>query len=179
MAKSLQEQLLQAGVVDKERATKLKKAKHKEGRKRLRGAAETDETKAAAERARTEKAARDRVLSQQQQAAAAEKAVAAQVRQLIEKNRIEGEAGEIPYNFSDQNVIRKMYVSESQQTALVDGRIAVARLDGSYVLVPAPVATKVRERDPGAVLVLNIAGDGVVDADDEYADYQIPDDLTW
>ena len=55
MAKSLQQQLLEAGALDKNRALKLKKAKHKEGKQRARGATPEDEVKALAQKAQAEK----------------------------------------------------------------------------------------------------------------------------
>lgn len=179
MAKSLQEQLLAAGAVDKSRATKLKKQKHKQGKQRARGAGGEDESKVSAEAARIEKAARDRALSREQQKIAEEKAIAAQVRQLIETNIIEIEEGEATYNFSDASKVKKLNVSDTQHKNIVDGRLAIARLEKSYVLIPPPVAVKIMERDANSILVLNTGTDEAQNIDDEYAEYQIPDDLTW
>lgn len=179
MAKSLTDQLLAAGAVDKDRAAKSKKAKHKRNKQHARGSAQPDQIKITAQRAQTTKSKRDRALSRQAQAVLEEKAVAAQVRQLIEKNNIDRAGGEIPYNFADRGVVKRIYITGKQQAALAGGRIALARLDESYVLIPVPVATKIAERDPAAVLVMNTADDGEPDADDPYADHQIPDDLTW
>jgi uncharacterized protein len=181
MAKSLTDQLLEAGAVDKDRAARIKKAKHKQDKQRARGSAEPDEIKITASRAQAKKTERDRALSRQRQAALEEKAVAAQVRQLIEKNSIDRRGAEIPYNFSDQGVVKKVHITGKQQAALAGGRIAIARMDESYVLIPAPVAAKIIERDPAAVLVMNTAdgGDRRFDGDDPYADYEIPDDLIW
>ena len=89
MAKSLQEQLLEAGALDKARATKIKKAKHKQGKQRARGSAPPDELKITAQQAQAEKIARDRELSRQRQAELDAKAIAAQVHQLIERNIID------------------------------------------------------------------------------------------
>jgi len=108
-----------------------------------------------------------------------EKAIAAQVRQLIAKNIIEREGGDIAYNFSDRDVVKKFHVTQEQLTGLASGRIAVARYEGAYALIAAPVAAKIIERDPGAVVVMNTPTQGDVDADDPYSDYQIPDDLMW
>ncbi len=179
MAKSLQEQLLAAGAVDKERATKLKKAKHKQVKQRARGSAPPDELKVSAQREHEKKIARDRELSQQRQAELERKAVSAQVRQLIEKNAVERDGGDLSYNFPDQGVVKKIHVTQQQLTALAQGRLAIARLDGAYALIANPVAAKIIERDPVSVVVLNTATESAEDSDDPYADYQIPDDLTW
>lgn len=64
------------------------------------------------------------------------------------------------------------------------GRLVVVLLDDSYELVPTPVADKIAQRDEAFVIYradLDTKGaDGnEQDEDDWYADYEIPDDLTW
>jgi hypothetical protein len=48
-------------------------------------------------------------------------------------------------------------------------------------LVTADVATRIRERDPAAVITLppEPARSGPAAVDDPYRDYVVPDDLTW
>ena len=179
MAKSLQDQLLAAGALKKDRATKLKKDNHKQAKQRLRGAAAPDEIKVSARQAQAEKAERDRALSRELQAAMERKAILAQVRQLIETNRIDNSGAETAHNFSDQGVIRTIYVTEQQHTALIAGHLAIVQLDESYTLVPAPVAAKIMEREPAAIALMNSADQARPAAEDGYAEYQIPDDLTW
>jgi uncharacterized protein YaiL (DUF2058 family) len=41
------------------------------------------------------------------------------------------------------------------------------------------VARKIAERDPETVIELNQQDDSASAEDDPYADYKIPDDLTW
>jgi len=179
MAKSLQEQLLAAGAVDKNRAVKLKKEKHKQAKQRARGAAPADEVQRAATRAQQEKADRDRALSKERQAQTEIRALAAQVRQLIEMNRIAIDDGEVPYNFSDNGVVRKVTVTPDQHARIAAGRIAIVRFDNQYALVATPVAEKIAERDPTAIVVMHSSEPAAIDEDDPYADYRIPDDLTW
>lgn len=179
MAKSLQEQLLEAGAVDKNRALKIKKQKHKQGKQRARGAGDDDAVKQSAREAQAAKAAKDRALSRERQAAAEQRAIAAQVRQLIETNAIDREAGDVAYNFPDAGIVKKITTTVEQQQRLAAGRIAIARLDAAYVLIPAKVAGKIAERDPGSIIVLNSPSSTAAPEDDDYADYQIPDDLTW
>ena len=179
MAKSLQEQLLAAGAVDKSRATKLKKAKHKQAKQRARGSVAADEVKISAQLAQAQKTERDRELSRQLQSAQDEKAIKAQIRQLIETNLIDRQGGDISYNFVDQSVVKKLFLSQEQQSALAYGHLAIGRLDDSYALIPVPVANKIVERDPDAILVLNTPTCGARNSDDPYLEYEIPDDLTW
>lgn len=176
MANSLQDQLLQAGLIDKKKAQKTKKSKHKEKVTRQ----TTEETKLAQERARQqreEKAERDRQLNLQQQREAEQKAIQAQIRQLVSSNTIAA-AGDTPYNFTDQRKIKRIHVSDEQLDQLSSGKLAIVAQDEQYRLVPAMIAEKIRQRDEKAVILLNEPQDED-DSDDPYADYKIPDDLMW
>lgn len=179
MAKSLQEQLLEAGAVDKNRAQKIRKQKHKQDKQRARGAGGEDAVKQSAREAQAAKAAKDRALSRERQAEAEQRAIAAQVRQLIEVNAIERAAGEVDYHFQDAGIVKKIAITPDQQQHLAGGRIAIARLDTAYALIPAKIAEKIAERDTASIVVFNTASEVEPVEDDEYADYRIPDDLTW
>ena len=64
---------------------------------------------------------------------------------------------------------------------IVAGRIAIARLDEQYPLLPRALAERIAERAPEAIIVCNdkSAAAQTVDEDDPYAAYVIPDDLMW
>ncbi|AKH69247.1 hypothetical protein IMCC21906_01569 [Spongiibacter sp. IMCC21906] len=175
---SLQEQLLQAGIVDKKKAKKIKQEKRKETKQQGKGQT-VDEGKLAAQRALAEKAERDREMNRLRNVEAEKKAIQAQIIQLIELNRVAKGPGDTPYNFSDAKKIKKIYVSELQHRQLVKGQLAVARLKDQYELVPVQIAEKIRQRDEAAILVLNDQSETEIAEDDPYADYQIPDDLMW
>ncbi|WP_372747330.1 DUF2058 domain-containing protein [Litorivivens sp.] len=178
---SLQEQLLKAGIVDEKKAKQAKKEKRKAA-KQAKGQTQVDESKAAALQARAEKAERDRELNRQRQAAAERKAVQAQIDQLITTNSIDRRGGEVAYQFVDNKKIKKLLVTDAIQAQLTRGQIAIVALQGRYELVPAAVAEKIRQRDESRVLVLHdrsAESAEMVDEDDPYADYQIPDDLMW
>jgi uncharacterized protein YaiL (DUF2058 family) len=179
MAKSLSEQLLAAGVVKKDRATKLKKAKHKQGKQQLRGAGPGDDVKLTAVQTQAQKLERDRALSRERQATLEAKAIDAQVRQLIVSNRLAHGDGERSYNYTDKSVVKTLHINPTQLTALTAGHIAIVKLDDKPELVPVAIATKISERAPDAVLMLNDATSEQSSEDDPYAEFQIPDDLTW
>ncbi len=176
---SLQDQLLKAGVVDKKKAKQVRHEKHKQIKQQPKGKVAEDEAKAAARQALEDKAARDREINRQHQAQAQRKALAAQIVQLITLNRIARQGGDTPYQFSDQGKIKKLHVAARQHEQLVKGVLAIVRLGEGYELVPAAVADKIRQRDDGAVVVLNARVDDEGDEDDPYAAYQVPDDLMW
>jgi len=178
---SLQEQLMQAGIVDKKKAKQISREKRQAAKRQPKGHAQVDETREQARKTLVEKAERDRELNRQQQEQAGQKAIHAQVLQLIRMNRIEDTHGDVPYQFTDGKKIKKKYVSRQLHEELSRGRVAIARLEGSYELLPAAAARKIMQRDEAAILVLNSSQPdaGGAAEDDPYAEYQIPDDLMW
>lgn len=176
---SLQDQLLKAGVVDKDKAKKINKEKRKKARQTPKGQATLDEAKEQAKRALAEKSESDRQRSKALQAAVDKKAIHAQVIQLVKTNTIDRSGGETTYQFTDSKKIKKIYVSVAQQNELIRGQLAIAKLDEEYALIPRQIAEKIQQREDHIIVVLNSQQQSEVDADDPYADYQIPDDLMW
>jgi uncharacterized protein YaiL (DUF2058 family) len=182
MAGSLQDQLLGAGLADAKKAKQLSKQKRKESRvARKAGVELTDEAKLAAQQALAEQAQRDRELNAQRNAEAERKAIAAQIRQLIENHRITRSGGEVGFNFTEGKKVKKIYVTGMQQKQLAAGNLAIARLGEGHELVPAPVAHKIAERDSERVIFCRESGDSGLTAEEQdwYKDYEIPDDLMW
>ena len=179
---SLQDQLLKAGLIDNKKAKQANKEKRKESNVARRSNEEkVDEIKQSAEQARLEKAERDRELNRQRDLELQQKAIAAQIKQLIENHRQKKGAGEgdVEYNFTDGKLIKKMRVSPLVLEQIARGLLAVVKLGESYELVPRIVADKIAQRDEKYVVVANTKQDNKVDEDDPYKDYVIPDDLMW
>jgi uncharacterized protein YaiL (DUF2058 family) len=180
---SLQDQLLKAGLIDVKKAKQAKKEKRKETNVARRSAEPVvDEVKQQVELTRAEKAERDRELNRQRNDELQQKAIAAQIKQLIENHRQSKEAGtgDVEYNFTDGKLIKKIRVSAAVQQQIVRGQLAVVRLGEGYELVPRIVADKISLRDEKAVIVANTKAVNVQeDEDDPYKDYVIPDDLMW
>ncbi|MDF2444880.1 MAG: nucleoprotein/polynucleotide-associated enzyme [Moraxellaceae bacterium] len=172
---SLKDQLMKAGLAD---ARKARKAEHEKRQQAKDPNAESAQQ--LAEKATAEKAERDRALNRAQQEEKEKRAVAAQIRQLIEGHRIARAGGDVSYQFTDEKKVKKLYVTAAQQTQLANGQVAIVRLGDGYELVPTVVAEKIRQRDTAAVVLLNNRKAGTeIDADDPYAAYQVPDDLMW
>jgi uncharacterized protein YaiL (DUF2058 family) len=90
----------------------------------------------------------------------------------------------VAFNFADGKALKRIYVSPEQQLGLADGRLAVVRQDRFYELIPGEIAERVRTRDPDLVVVQNQRQPEPVaeprsEAEDPYAGYEVPDDLTW
>lgn len=180
MAGSLQDQLLKAGLTDVKKAKKISKEKKKQGKLQRKGNIDVvDETRQQVQQSRKDKAERDRLLNEKRKAEAEKKAIAAQVKQLIEVNRVSRDGGDIEYNFTDDRKIKKIWVSTELQGQLSRGRLAIVSLRDKYEIVPAAVAAKIEQRMPERIILCNENVPVTVDEDDPYADYQIPDDLMW
>lgn len=177
MALSLQEQLLKQGLVDDKKAKQIKQEQRRKTKQGKQKPAEPNEVAERARAARAEQAEKDRQANRERQQEAERKAIAAQIRQLVQTHRLERRQGEIDYQFVDAKKIKKILVTSAQQDQLARGRIAIARFGESYELVPANIAEKIRQRDEATVVLLNSASEA--DEDDPYADYPIPDDLMW
>ena len=181
MANSLFDQLKKSGLVDEKKAKKARQSQYKnKAQKPKKGtAAPPDEAKLLAQKAHADKVERDRRLNREQKDRLERNAIAAQVRQLIESNRITERDGDIVYNFTDANIVKRICISEQIRQSLVSGRLAIVRLGTDYELVPGPVAAKIRQRDPGCIVFCEQDISPSQDEDDQYADYKIPDDLMW
>ncbi|MGH1439108.1 MAG: DUF2058 domain-containing protein [Cellvibrionaceae bacterium] len=213
MNKSLQDQLLGAGLVDGKKAKQISKetrdAKKKNKAKKQKKGTEAELTDAqlAARQAQQEKLQRDQALNQQRKQEADKKAIAAQVAQMIKQCKVSRKGGEVEYNFTDEGKVKKILVTQAAYDEIVRGRLCIARFNDSYELLPKPVAEKIQERDTDTIVVSNkrpvnkgtgnntsasntaassdtsqsdtAADAGVQSDEDYYAQFEIPDDLTW
>lgn len=181
MSNSLFDQLKKSGLVNDKQARQTKQSqyqsqKQQKGKKAL--PAQADEAKQLAQQRLTEKLERDRQLNQQRKDEAERKAVAAQIKQLIETNRIDNRDGEIAYHFTDGSVIKRLHLNANIHKEITAGRLLIAKLNGGYELVPRTVADKIRERDASYIIYIDETA-ATTTADDPYAAYQVPDDLMW
>jgi len=179
MANSFGDQFLKAGLVNKTRLSQANKSKTRQQKLRQKQKVEVvDEAAAAARQAAAEKVAHDRELNRRQKEQAGHRAVQAQVRQLIELNRVPRDGGEVGYHFQDGTAIRKILVSEEVHDKLARGLLAIARFDDGYEVIPSVVAEKIMLRDESCI-VSNATTQLDSGEDDPYADYKVPDDLMW
>ena len=182
MSKSLRDQLMKAGLATKQQALQAKTSNKKKKRQAARSGEMTDQEKRRIEleKERQAWAEKDRKRNLQLEDERQYKALDAQVRQLIESNMLSRDGGEAEYKFVYENKIKKLYVTDEQLTKLERGLLALAVLGDDFMVIPAPVASKVAERRPGAIVMQNDkSGDLTEEEEDWYADYQIPDDLMW
>ena len=182
---SLQEQLMKAGLVDKKKVKVANQEKSKQQKiERRTGVQSENVTRQAALDAQRQQAERARELNAQRDAAAAQKAVAAQIAQMVQQNRQPKSENrdhnkDVPYNFTIGTKIERIHVSEKVRDHLVAGRLVIVAHNGGFELVPRIFADKIAERAPDSVVRVTKSAATEVDADDPYADFKIPDDFTW
>jgi uncharacterized protein len=188
MAKlSLQEQLLKSGLVGSGQARTVKSEKHKRAKQQQHNKTEAvDDLKEQAQKARFEQVERDRELNQRRIQDEERKQLAAQVKQLIEQNRLpknnalaEQFDDSLGYHFTDNNKVKTLYISKTMREKITQGQLAIVKLGQQYEVVPTETAVKIKTRDESSVIVFNEPNHQVADQEDPYADYQVPDDLTW
>ena len=182
MAGSLKDQLLQAGLSDEKKARQLAKEKRKQAKiARSSGVDMVDEAKEAARKVLAEKAERDRALNQARNSKAERKAINAQIKQLIESNKLATGKGDVGFNFTDGKKVKKLYVSAMEQKQLSAGRLAIVKQGDKYEIVPWPVAEKIAERDSERVIDCTDSNEPELNEEEKdwYKDYEIPDDLMW
>ncbi len=187
MSLSLREQLIQAGLVSKKQ---VKQANHQERHQpkhqQSRNKPEpVSEEKLAAQRAQAAKIARDLELNRKQREKAEKKARRAQIKQLVERERVPAllESEEY-YNFMDGKRVRRMAVDAPRREQLIRGELVIVRYHGFYAVVPAATARRIRELDEQAIVSADSPPaddqkDPAADEDDPYKDFVVPDDLTW
>lgn len=178
MRHSLQEQLIKAGLVDEK---KLNQAQHGKKKHQKQGhASAEDADRRRAQQAAEEKAARDRKLNAEREAQLAQKALYAELRQLVANGRHAKNDGDVVYNFVDGGKVKRLYMTEATRQAIVRGTLGIVRLRNHYDVVSAETAEAVAARAPQSLIVLNKGGaEQQPPGDDEYADRPIPDDLMW
>ena len=181
-ANPLQQQLLKAGLVKKSKVAEVAREQNKA--RHAKGGSKPSEIQLEAERARIEKAERDRALAAEHKARVRIAELAAQARQIIEDKKVPS-AGELEYRFTADGAIRTLLVDESQRKLLSSGALVIARLGDRYELLPRLAGDKVRDRDEDMIVVDHGQDAGIESAaassedDAYYAQFKVPDDLDW
>jgi hypothetical protein len=153
MGLSLQDQLLKAGIADKKQAKKANQEKRVK-RKKNKGKKTTPEVNQTRKN-QLAQAKRSRELNRQSNQEREKQARLAQVRQLIEENRLDLRKYENPYYFKVGRKIKKLYVNDEITQKLGRGQLAIVTLNSVYEIVPAEVARKIVDRDPDSLVVLH------------------------
>ena len=113
------------------------------------------------------------------------------IRELLDRHALNDRKAEVAFNFTRENVIRRVYVTDEQRRKLAAGELAIVGFRRRHHIVPAAVADEIQalrsivfvHRAAGAGA--GVASDAPVPApaaaaeDDPYRDFPVPDDLHW
>ena len=166
MAKSLQDQLLGAGLATEEQLKKAQESKKRPKRshkpkntqqqiKPKRGKKPaSDLAQFYQQRSSFEKKTRDDDEKKKKEAARIKKLNNKKIRKLLLDNLKNTDDAEIRYNFVVGTNIKYLYVTEQQQEALGKGELAITFLGGRRCLIPSSLVTELRVLDPNKLIVL-------------------------
>jgi len=177
MADSLRDQLIAAGFEAPKKPEK-KPAKKGQGKKRR---ADTNSKNSTHKKSAKKTALNDS--AEKQKAADADalkrKELKAQIKELIDNNKIEKWKGEIAYRYTVDNRIRELYVCEAAQKQLTARDVSITRLNGETFLVPVAIATEITKINPQWSVFNATDAEEKPSEDDGYSEFQVPDDLQW
>lgn len=178
MTKSLQEQLISIGLIDKKKAKKITNEQYKNSRKQRCSPAQQTPAENQATTSRLN-AERDRELNRKRQLRNEQKAVEAQVRQIVHANRLPKEEGEIAFNFVVKGKVKKIHISKETRDRISTGKLAIVEVGGQYELIPSSQVEKLLQRNAECVVFYNDPLVKEESVEDDYANHKIPDDLIW
>lgn len=183
MGKSFQEQLLQLGLVDKKKASQTKKQQHqtkkqisKAGKKHV----AVDENALLVQQAEEKKKARTRKLNFEREKKLQKRAEDAQVKQLVEQNRLPKDDKGIAYRFTVNNKIQRIFVAGEIADKLSDGRLGIVGLANQFEVIPRSIVDKIQSISDRVFVSINAtSAPKDSDPEDPYAGFEVPDDLMW
>ena len=147
MKKTLQDQLLKAGLANKQKAKQIHRAKKKQKQaqpqKSPKGALLNSAPK---KDARALQAEKDRQRNIQLHQEKEKKALLSQVKQIINSNKQAKSTKGTPYYFESEQKIKRIYVDERQRIQLATGQLGVVEFDAAWELLPAKALNKVQQR---------------------------------
>ena len=181
MGLSLRDQLLQAGLLTDKQVKQNKREQYQKQREQTKKNEPPvlDEQALAAQKAAAEKRERDMVANRQLLEKAEEKARRAQIRELVEKNKLPRVESDESYNFVAGKKIKRMPVNAELRAKLISGAVVIVNCEGRYEIVPKAIAEKIKQRDPRVVIGETAGEQQKPDDNDPYKDYVVPDDLIW
>lgn len=182
MKNALQEQLLKAGLATEKQVNKANAEKNKQKKKApKKPKAERNKSEqsdlAAAYSARRKQEQKEH--AEAQRLAAQKKANRAVIKQLVKENTLNVKDAQESFQFVIGSNVKKIYVTAEQKTKLQAGELGITFQNGARCLVPRGLILKIQELDPEKTVFLNPSEKSDSDVEDDYADFEVPDDLDW
>jgi len=107
------------------------------------------------------------------------KKLKAQIKKLIEDNKIEPWKGETVFRYLVDRRIREMYVNDAVHKRLTQREVSVTRLNGDTYLVPFETGEEIIKINPQWSVFNAVDETKNKSTNDGYEDFEVPDDLQW
>ncbi len=171
MSGSLRDQLLGAGF--KENKAQKKPAKAKSPHAKKPSARPTRQ-----QQARAKAAAVAKETELELKATTERKRIKAEIKALIEAAAVKEITGEKVYSYILGSRVKQIFLTPECHEKVSKKELAITRLNGNTYLIPLDTADQVKALNPDWAVI--IASDNApIEGEQEYADFQIPDDLHW
>lgn len=177
MRNPLQEQLLKAGLVKKDKAAQIVREQAKQRRAKSPESAERIDV----QRLQAERAEHDRTMAAERNAQLRASELQAQARQIIATHQVQRE-GEVVYRFTAGDKVREVLVSATQRAQLATGELTVVKHEQTFALLPRSAVEMIYARDATLVVLDHLPSRNVHDSGSDdalYARFPVPDDLSW
>lgn len=102
-----------------------------------------------------------------------------QITALIEADAVKDHKGDAVYSYMAGNKVRQMFVSEECRQKLANSELVITRLNGNTWLIPPATGEAILAINPEWAVISNKDNPESGSTDDDYAEFQIPDDLQW
>jgi len=169
MKGSLQEQLLKSGLISEDQLKDAKKKPSKPAKKKNKP--KKQQVKTNARPAPTPTPNPEQILK--------EKNLRTEVKKLLRSYKLNDKTGEVPYNYSVNNQVKRFYVTKQQQDQLIEGKLAIANWNDISYLIPFEAVAELTKLYP-KIDISHVNNEELKTSDDDpYADYVVPDDIKW
>ncbi len=168
MQDSLKDQLLKAEFIEKQQPIALKKLSQKKRK------INPQKIKPKNLELKAKKAEKIKLQKQLER-----KIIKAQIKVIIENAMIKDHKGEQVYSYIFGKHIRQLYLNAECHQGVSNKELAITRLNGSTLLIPATIAEEVLKLNPDwAVILANDVPTADI-TDEQYSEYKVPDNLHW
>lgn len=178
MSDSLRDQLIAAGY--KAPKEEKKNQGHKKNKKKSRPGKKGSRPQTSPEKKQQTRQKPPSKAASDEAEIAKRKKLKAEIKILIDENKLSDWKGEIAYRYLVDSRIRELYVKDEIQAGLAARELAITRLNGDTYLVPKETALSIQKINPQwSVFNLEEQSSTSVEEPEEYSEYKVPDDLKW
>ncbi|TEW55350.1 DUF2058 domain-containing protein [Psychromonas sp. RZ22] len=179
---SLQEQLMNSGLVNKQKAKQAQTEKRRQAKqKKKKGSVVVSDVQLAVQEKAELQKQKDLLNNQQTQEQLAIRAAHGKLIQMIAQHCEKDYQGELDYHFTYDNKVKRIAVTKTIQQGLIKGAFAICVLNEEFYLINKEAAGKLRAIDESVLVALHDQTENKSSEveDDPYAEFAIPDDLMW